>query len=95
MPRHIKRYGHLTVAAARKLEQLEKSADTPAAVTAAGRPRNFVLAVRDEAFDITYISTALTAQQWKKKGGARAFWKAVQQLVNNRELQDRLDKDLA
>ena len=90
-----KRYGHLTVATVRKLEHLEKAEAPAGKVTGPGRPRNFTFAVRDEAFDVTHISTALTPAQWKKKGGARAFWKAIQQLVNSREMQDRLESELS
>lgn len=88
-----KQYGHLTVAEVRKL--LKEQRTPPAVkVSSAGRPRNFVLAVRNEDSDITYISTNLTPQQWQDKGGAKAFWKAIQGLVNSREIQDRLQADL-
>lgn len=87
------RFGHLTVAAVRKALAAENG-KAEGKVTGAGRPRNYVFAVREEGSDITYISTALTAKQWKDKGGARAFWDAMRTLVNDRALQERLDKDL-
>lgn len=86
-------FGHMTVAGMRRL--LKEQRTPPAAkLTGPGRPRNFVLAVRNEESGITYISTNLTPQQWKDKGGAKAFWKAIQTLVNTREIQDRLQSDL-
>lgn len=89
----LRRYGHLTVAGARKLLAQERSKpEIP--VTGAGRPRNYVLAVKSDDAAITYISTAYTPQEWKRRGGAKAFWKSIQELVNRREIQDRLVDDL-
>lgn len=87
------RYGHLTVAELRRVLVAERTPPATA-ITAAGRPRNYVLAVRNDDSEITYISTDLTPLQWKKRGGARAFWKAIQALGNTREVQDRLKEDL-
>jgi len=89
------RYGHLTVATARRLYQQEKESPPISPVTGSGRPRNYVFAVRAEQFDITYISSGLTAKQWKAKGGSKAFWDALRALVNNKDIQDRLNADLA
>lgn len=90
-----KEMGQMTVAEVRKF--LKESRPTPpeSAVTGAGRPRNFVLAIKDEGAPITYISTGLTREQWKRRGGAKAFWKEIQNLVNRKEIQDRLGEDLS
>jgi hypothetical protein len=87
-------FGHLTVAAVRKLLKDEESRDTVAKVTGSGRPRNYVLPIRDEESNITYVSTALTPQQWKRRGGAKAFWESVRKLAHSREIQDRIKSDL-
>jgi len=63
-------------------------------VSGAGRPRNYVFPVRSEDSDVAYIATSLTPQQWRDRGGARAFWDAMREIVNSRELQDRLRQDL-
>lgn len=89
----FKRYGHMTVSDMRRALTEERS--PPAAkVTGAGRPRNYVFAVRTDESPLTYISTELSPLQWKHRGGARAFWKAIQELGNSREVQARLKEDL-
>jgi hypothetical protein len=88
------RFGHLTVTAARTLQKAEAGERAESSVSGAGRPRNYVLSVRNEESDITYISTAFTLNQWKRRGGSKAFWNAIRRLANDRELQDRLQEDL-
>jgi hypothetical protein len=88
------RFGHLTVAAARKIAAFEQMGKPDKPVAGAGRPRNFVLSVQDEESPIAYISTSLTAHEWKRRGGAREFWKAIQALGNDRAFQDRLTDEL-
>lgn len=89
-----KDFGHLTVASARRLlKDDKKAADTK--VTGAGRPRNYVVSIRDEESDIGYIATSLTADQWRQRGGAKAFWEAISRLAHSRELQDRVDSELS
>lgn len=88
------RYGHLTVAAARKMLQQQEGSKPAVPVSSAGRPRNYVFPVRMEESDITYISSSLTPQQWKQKGGAKAFWTAVQALLSRKDVRERLEKDL-
>ena len=83
----------MTVAEMRR--HLKEERTPPAiAVTGPGRPRNYSFAVRTEGSPITYISTDLTPLQWKHRGGAKMFWKAIQALGNSREVQDRLKEDL-
>jgi len=88
------RYGSLTVAAARKMLQQQEGSKPAAPVSSAGRPRNYVFPVRLEESDITYISSSLTPQQWKQKGGAKAFWTAVQTLLSRKDMREHLEKDL-
>ncbi len=88
------RYGHLTVADARKLAAQDQPGKPEKPLTGAGRPRNFVLSIGDDDLPIAYISTSLTAKEWKRRGGARSFWKAMQELVNRRDIQDRLSDEL-
>lgn len=86
--------GQMTVAEVRKLLKEERPSPPESKVTGAGRPRNFVLPIRDEGAPITFISTGLTAQQWKRRGGAKAFWDEIRKLVNRKEIQERLHEDL-
>lgn len=89
------RYGHLTVAGMRQaLKEQEGRSKPDATISGPGRPRNYVLAVRDDEAPITYISTSLTPREWKRRGGAKAFWQAVRQLASRRDLLERLDHDL-
>jgi hypothetical protein len=90
----FERFGELTVTAARKLAGLEQPGKPEHKLTGPGRPRNYVLAVKDEDIPIAYISTDLTTQEWQRRGGARAFWDSIRELVNRRDLQDRLTDDL-
>ena len=87
-------FGHLTVAAFRKLLKEEEGRGTAAKVTGPGRPRNYLLSVRDEESNIAYISTALTPEQWKRRGGAKAFLESVRTLAHSKEIQDRIRSDL-
>jgi hypothetical protein len=87
-------FGHLTVAAVRKLLKEEERTETRTKVTGAGRPRNYFLSVRDEDSNISFITTALTPEQWRRRGGAKAFWESIRKLAHSRELQDRIRSDL-
>ena len=89
-----KEFGHLTVAAVRDLLKEEEGRGTAAKVTGPGRPRNYVLSVRDEESNITYVSTALTPEQWRRRGGAKAFWESIRTLAHSKEIQDRIKSDL-
>lgn len=89
-----KQMGQMTVAEVRKFLKEEHPTPPESKVTGAGRPRNFVLAIRDEGAPITFISTGLTALQWKRRGGAKAFCEEVRRLVNRKEIQERLREDL-
>ncbi len=89
-----KEFGYLTVAAVRKLLKEEEDRGAAVKVTGAGRPRNYIVPIRDEESNITYVSTALTAQQWKRRGGAKAFWESIRTMAHNKELQDRIRADL-
>lgn len=90
----FRRYGHLTVAAVRRLEQKVKEHQAEGKVAGPGRPRNYVLTLRDESSPIAYLATRLTAQQWKGRGGAQAFRAAVQELLNDPALRSQLEDDL-
>jgi len=90
----FQQFGHLTVAAARKIAGFDQPGKPEKPVQGAGRPRNFVLSIHDDDLPIAYISTGLTAREWKRRGGAKAFWKAIRELVNRREIQDRLTEEL-
>jgi hypothetical protein len=90
----FEQFGRLTVAAARKVAAFAEPGKPEKPIQGTGRPRNFVLSIQDEDLPIAYISTGLTAQEWKRRGGAKAFWKAIQQLVNRKDIQDRLSDQL-
>ena len=90
----FEQFGHLTVAAARKIAAFGQPGKPDKPVQGIGRPRNFVLSIQDEELPIAYISTGLTPQEWQRRGGAKAFWTAIQQLVNRKDIQDRLIDDL-
>lgn len=88
------RFGHLTVTAARKLLKSEDTGTAAGQVTGAGRPRNYVIGVHDEESDLAYISTRLTAQQWRRKGGTKALLKALRDLVDDHGFRKQLEDDL-
>ncbi len=90
----FEQFGHLTVAAARKIAAFGQPGKPEKPVQGTGRPRNFVLSIQDDELPIAYVSTGLTAQEWKRRGGAKAFWKAIHQLVNRKDIQDRLADEL-
>jgi hypothetical protein len=89
-----KKLGDLTVSAARKLLKEEDQEKPDAKVSGAGRPRNYFVSVKNEESGIAYISTSLTVREWKRRGGAKAFWNELRRLVNDRDVQVRLQKDL-
>ena len=89
-----KRFGHLTVTAVRKLLKDEDGGRAETKISGPGRPRNYVLSVTDEDSNIAYISTSLTRDQWKRRGGSRAFWESIRTLAHSKELQDRISSDL-
>ncbi len=82
------RYGHLTVAAMRQLLQRERQA--PPADAEAGRPPNFSLRVAVDGNPVVHVTTNLTARQWRRRGGTKAFWQAVRELSHSKDLNDRL-----
>jgi hypothetical protein len=86
--------GDMTVAAARRALK-EGDRQSESRVTGSGRPRNYYLSVQKEDSPIAYVSTTLTAKQWTKRGGAKAFWEEVRHLVNDRRVQERLQEDLS
>lgn len=89
-----KQMGQMTVAEVRTLLKEQRPTPPESKVTGPGRPRHFVLAIKDDDAPITFISTGLTALQWKRRGGAKAFWEEVRKLVNRNEIQERLKEDL-
>lgn len=87
------RFGHLSVAALRKIQQLENA--SPAKQLAApGRPRNFSLSFHNEDTPVAAITTNLTPQQWKRRGGARAFWFTLKKLAGDPEVRQRVHDEL-
>lgn len=90
-PDAFRKYGHLTVSAVRRLQQLES---TPAQAQVPGRPRNYTLSIGSEQSAITTITTSLTPQQWKCRGGAKAFWNALRLLAANPQAKEHVSGDL-
>jgi hypothetical protein len=87
----FERFGHLTVAALRRLQQADKPPEAP---SAAGRPRQFGVNVGIEGFPITRIETSWTAQQWKENGGDKAFWTFLNKLARQGDVQRRVRDQL-
>jgi hypothetical protein len=88
----FERLGRLPVSQARAMIKSERGPPVP--VPSTGRPRNYVYRLNDQANDIVTIITRLTPEQWKQKGGTRAFWQAIQKIGHSRDHQDRLKEDL-
>jgi hypothetical protein len=88
-------FGHLTVSALRKIQQLESPKLSAAQPVAAGRPRNYTFSIADEESPIATITTRLTPQQWKRRGGPRAFWHAVKKLAGTPDLCEKIHEDLS
>lgn len=86
--------GQMTVAEVRRVLKEERPSPPENKITGPGRPRNFVLAIRDEGAPITFISTGLTPLQWKRRGGAKTFWAEIRKLVNRKDVQERLSDEL-
>ena len=80
--------------AARTLAKEEKLQKLESPIQGSGRPRNYSVSVRIDGSPILAISTSLSAQQWKKKGGAKAFWECLRKISHSKELQERLKDDL-
>lgn len=78
--------GQMTVAEVRKFLKEEHPTPPESKVTGPGRPRHFVLAIKDEGAPIAFISTGLTALQWKRRGGAKTFWDEIRKLANRKEI---------
>lgn len=91
----FERFGNLTVSAARELAKDEKKQEKlEAPMQGSGRPKNYSASIRIDGSPIMSISTSLSPQQWKKRGGAKAFWEAVRKISHSKELQERLKDDL-
>ncbi|MFO0945622.1 MAG: hypothetical protein U1D30_06720 [Planctomycetota bacterium] len=60
------RFGDLTVAAA-AAPQARKTRRPPRS-RSSGRPRSYVLGIRNEESGIAYISTTMTAKEWSRRG---------------------------
>lgn len=88
-----RQYGHLTVSALRKIQQFQ-SAKAPAQLAALGRPRNYTVSMGDDECPIATVTTRLTPQQWKRRGGARAFWLALRKLPGDPKLREKIHDDL-
>lgn len=90
------RYGTLTVGGLRKLLKHEKSSRPDSkAVGKSGRPRNFTFALKDESSPFTFISTARTPNEWKERGGAKAFIAEVMKLMMRHDVREQLKRELA
>jgi hypothetical protein len=90
----FRRFGHLTVSAIRRIQQLEEGTSAKKHLAPPGRPRNYTLSIGNEDCPIATVSTILTPQQWKRRGGARAFWSALKALIGDKEARERVHKDL-
>lgn len=92
----LRQYGHLTVAALRRIQQLEgPKNDVPKQLSAPGRPRNFSLHLTAENSPIATIQTNWTANEWKRRGGARAFWHALKTLASDPKLRQNVNENLS
>ncbi len=89
-----KQFGHLTVSALRKIQQLEAPTATTPQISAAGRPRNYAFTLTADESPIATITTHLTPKEWKRQGGARAFWFALKKLAGHPQVRERLHDDL-
>lgn len=90
----LRRLGTLTVSALRKLKQIETAPTSFKQLPASGRPTNYTLSIGDEESQIVTITTRLSAQQWKTRGGARAFWHALKKLSGTPAVREKLHDDL-
>ena len=57
-------------------------------------PRNYSLNFSSEECPISSITTRLTPKEWKRRGGARAFWHAVKKLQGEADVRQQLHDDL-
>ena len=90
----FRQFGHLTVSALRRIQLLESGQTEAPQVAAAGRPRNYTFTLSAEESPIATITTHLTPKEWKRQGGARAFWFALKKLEGNPQVRERLHDDL-
>jgi hypothetical protein len=89
-----KQYGHLTVSALRKIQQLETTNAPATQISAAGRPRNFSITLSAEHSPIATITTHLTAKEWKRRGSDRAFWFELKKLAGQPDVRKRVHDEL-
>ena len=90
-----KDYGKLTVSGVRKALKQEKSSRPDSKVAGrSGRPRNFTFALKDESSNFTFISTARTPNEWKERGGAKAFIGEVMKLMMRHDVREQLKREL-
>jgi hypothetical protein len=87
-----RRFGHLTVSAMRSI-QGQSQAQAPQ--LAAGRPQNYSLTISDEGSPIVRITTRISPKEWKRRGGAPAFWLALKQMAGHPQVRERLLEDLS
>jgi hypothetical protein len=90
----FERFGDLTVATVRTLLKEESPGKPAGKVSGPGRPRNYVFAMHDDEAPVTYISTAVTAQEWQRRGGAKAFLRSLREVLDRKDVQERLTKEL-
>ncbi len=91
----FRQYGHLTVAALRKFQQLESPKNDASQLAAPGRPRNFSLYINADNSPIATITTTWTAKEWKRRGGARAFWQALKTLAADPKVRQNVHDNLS
>lgn len=87
-------FGHLTVSALRRIQDRVSGPAAAKQLAVPGRPRNYTLSIGDEDCPIVSISTNLSPQQWKRRGGARSFWKEIKALSRKPELREHIQGDL-
>ncbi len=92
----FRQYGHLTVAALRRIQIIDSTTkNLPKQLSTPGRPRNFSLHITAENSPIATITTNWTPKEWKRRGGARAFWHALKTLAGDPKIRQNIHDNLS
>lgn len=89
-----RRFGHLTVSAIRQMQQLETAKREKPQLAAPGRPKNYAISIGPEDSPIATVSTHLTPKEWKRRGGAQAFWHAFKALASKADVRQSVHDTL-
>lgn len=84
-------YHRLSAAAVRRIESAQQK---QLAAPRAGHPGNYTLQIDSKDAPFLSIATSLTAKQWKKRGGSKAFWDSLRTLLEEQSIQQQVDQDL-